>query len=364
MIRVNVHPRTLPFDHIARSTYNLFHNNIFQQMATSNEEPPESASLPAPALDSHLQDTIGDPLQEKPQEVFRVVGQNINGISPRNDFNKWKEILQSTITHEIDALCISETNVEWRHPLVAAKLPAIIKRFFNHSRLTTTTSSIKFEKAYKPGGTAALLTNEWTGRIFQCEQDSSGLGRWTTTMMAGKQHRKIALISSYQVCKTSIHQCGLTTSFSQQWHLLRSQGHELPNPRERFWNDLTSHIHSLQAKQFQIILLGDFNTTNTKDEHNPVNNLLQKCNLSDAIEHFHECSTHTSYSRGTTIIDYCLVSTDLLPSIRACGYLPLYFLCFSDHRSFYVDFDSSILFGGSPPKISKPTARYVKSRDS
>ena len=40
------------------------------------------------------------------------------------------------------------------------------------------------------------------------------------------------------------------------------------------------------------------------------------------------------------------------------------FLCFSDHRSLYVDFDSSILFGGSPPKIAKPTARFVKSRDS
>ena len=29
-----------------------------------------------------------------------------------------------------------------------------------------------------------------------------------------------------------------------------------------------------------------------------------------------------------------------------------------------MDFDSNALFGGSPPKISKPTARFVNSRDS
>ena len=72
----------------------------------------------------------------------------------------------------------------------------------------------------------------------------------------------------------------------------------------------------------------------------------------------------TSYSRGATIIDYCFLSTEFLPCIRACGYLPLHFFSYSDRRSLYVDFNSVTLFGGSPPKIPKPTARFVKSRDS
>ena len=234
MIRSNVHPRTLPFDQIARTTYSLFNHNIFRQMANSTDEPPEPTSNTYPLSDPHLQDTIGDQIKEKHPNVFRVVGQNINGISPRNNFNKWNEILQSTITHEIDALCLSETNVEWRHPTTASKIPEITKRFFRHSRLTTTTSSVKFERTYKPGGAATLITNEWTGRILHCEPDNSGLGRWTTTTMTGRRHRKIAIIGAYQLCKTSIHQCGITTCYSQQWHILRSQGVELPNPREKF----------------------------------------------------------------------------------------------------------------------------------
>ena len=364
MIRPNVHPCTLSLDQIARTTYSLFNNNIFRQMANNTDEIPEPTDHTHQYFDPHFQDTIGDQIKEKPTNVFRVVGQNANGISPRNDFQKWNEILQSTITHEIDALCLSETNVEWRHPITASKIPAITKRFFNHSRLTTTTSSVKFERIFKPGGAATLITNEWTSRILNCEPDNSGLGRWTTTTMTGRRHKKLAIIGAYQLCKTSIHQCGITTCYSQQWHILRSQGVELPNPREKFWIDLTNHIRSLQSQQFQIILLGDFNTTDTADRHNPINALRQRCNLTDAIGHCHDCSNHTSYSRGTTIIDYCLVSTDILPSIRSCGYLPLHFLCFSDHRSLYVDFDSSILFGGSPSKIAKPTARFVKSRDS
>ena len=362
--RPNVHPRTLPFDSIARTTYNIFNNNIFRQMATNSEEPTESPSPTSPSIDPHHQDTIGNPLTDKATSVFRVVGQNINGISPFNNFNKWNEILQSTVSHEIDALCLSETNVEWRHPAVASKIPTITKRFFQQSRFTTTTSSVKFDRIYKPGGAATLITNEWTGRIIRCEQDNSGLGRWTTTMMNGKHHKKIALITAYQVCQSSIHHCGITTSYSQQWHLLRSQGDEFPDPRRQFWTDITRHIQSLQANHFQIIIIGDFNTNKTLDTHNPLTSLQQRCQLNDAIGHLHDCSNRSSYSRGTTIIDYCLIITELTPCVRSCGYLPLHYLSFSDHRGLYVDFDASTLFGGSPPKIAKPTARFVKSRDS
>ena len=361
MIRGAAHPRSLPFDTITRTTYSLFNNDIFRRMATSDT--PEPAP-PTSSLDSHLQDVLGDPLQEKLPHTFRLLSQNVNGISPSNEFVKWKEILQSLVTHNIDTACFSETNIEWRHPTATSRIPALTKRFFQHSRLSTTTSSIKFDRIYKPGGAATLITNEWTGRILNCDADHSGLGRWTTTTMTGKRHRKIAIISAYQVCKTSIHQCGFTTNFAQQWHLLRAQGNEFPDPRRRFWQDLTRHIRDLQSKQFQIILLGDFNSSRADTGHNPIDTLLKDCLLSDAIGHHHDCSRGTSYSRGNSIIDYCLISDSLLPSIRSCGYLPLHFFCYSDHRSLYVDFDSTILFGGAPPKISKPTARFVNSRDS
>ncbi len=356
-----VHPRTLPFDAIAQTTYSIFHNNIFRQMASSTDNPPPSNT---PEYDHHHQNTIGHNITEKPPKTFRLFGQNTNGISYKHEFVKWQEILQSTVSHEIDCLCLYETNIEWQHPTTATKIPDITKKFFTHSRLSTATSSVRFDRIYKPGGVACLTTNEWTGRIIRCERDATGLGRWTTTLLNGRRHRKIALICAYQVCKTSIQSCGMNTCFAQQWHLLRSQGDELPDPRRRFWEDLTKYIQRLQVDNFEIILTGDFNTSTATTGHNPLLSLMATCHLHDAIEQYHDCSHQTSYSRGTSIIDYCFVSTDILASVRSCGYLPLHFFCFSDHRAFYVDFDSDSLFGNQPPKIAKSTARFVKSRDS
>ena len=359
------HPRTLPFDRIVQNTYNLFNNNIFHHMSTHSTTPLASSTISPPAhYSNHLQEPIGDPLTEKPPNTFRIFSQNINGISPNNKFNKWKEILQSTVTHEIDFLSLSETNIEWRHTHVNNHIPQITKRFFRHSRLLTTTSSVKFERIFKPGGTASLTTNEWTGRILRCEADPSGLGRWTTTVMTGRKNRKIALINAYQVCKATINTCGITSCFAQQWHLLRAQGTELPDPRQSFWNDLHQHIATLQATSHKIILMGDFNTSISDHPTNPITRLQEKCLLTDAIAHFHNCHKHSSYSRGSTIIDFLLVSVDLLPCIKSSGYLPLHFFAYSDHRGLYADFNSDALFGGAPPKISKPTARFVKSRDS
>ena len=286
--------------------------------------------------------------------------QNINGISPIHDFNKWKETLQSTVTYNVDILCLSETNLEWHHPKVLKTMETINKRFFQTSPLNTTNSSIRFRRMFKPGGTASLVLNEWTGRIFGNEQDPSGLGRWTTTKMSGRRHKKIAIISSYQVCHTSIHQCGITTCYAQQWHLLRSNGIEFPDPRRQFWQDITQHIRLLQNGGFQIILCGDFNTS-IDGPKSALANLCESCHLVDPVSYLHDTKQTSSYSRGSTIIDYCLVSLDILPCVRTCGYLPLHQFCYSDHRGLFIDFDSNTLFGSKPPAIARPTNRSVRS---
>ena len=316
MISPTIHPRTLPFDRIVNTTYSLFHNNIFRRMATSLELPePRIDPAHTLQLDHHMQNTIGDTLHNKETTTFRILGQNANGISPRNNFSKWNEILQSTITHDVDVLCLSETNVEWRHHHVSARLEAITKKFFRHSRLTTASSSIKFERMFKPGGTATLITNEWTGRILKCESDPSGLGRWTTAMLTGKQHRKIAIISAYQVCQTSITTCGLTTCFSQQWHLLRAQGDVTPSPRERFWTDLTRYIQGL-------------NITNTRSSSLAISTQPREATT---IIHF-DASEHLATSATRWVTSMIPQITQVIPAVPPSSIIvlsaPTFFLAY------------------------------------
>ena len=97
-------------------------------MATANTTEPTPSTSPT---DFHLQDILGDPLTEKLPNTFRLLSQNVNGISPSNEFNKWKEILQSIVTHNIDVACFSETNVEWRNTVdVLAEEPEGVGYFF------------------------------------------------------------------------------------------------------------------------------------------------------------------------------------------------------------------------------------------
>ena len=161
MSTLAAHPRTLPFDCIARTTYSIFNNNIFHKIATTQDKNNESDTAEN-LYDHHHQDTIGQPLTEKAPFTFRLFGQNINGLAHQHNFNQWGEILQSTVRDDIDCLCLSETNIEWRHPCISSKIPTITKKLIQHSRLITSTSSIKFDRMYKPGGTASLITNEWT----------------------------------------------------------------------------------------------------------------------------------------------------------------------------------------------------------
>ena len=91
------------------------------------------------------------PVAQKSPKTFQILGQNTNGISPKNDFNKWHEILQSTISHEIDYLNLYETNTNWNHAIASTKITDITRRFFSISRLSTSTSSIRFDHVYKPG---------------------------------------------------------------------------------------------------------------------------------------------------------------------------------------------------------------------
>ena len=179
-------------------------------MSTSLEPPPAITLLDQDV--NHLQLPIGHSLLTKFSSTFRILSQNVNGISPVYDFNKWKETLQSIVTHNVDFLCLSETNLEWRHPKIWPTLTSISKQFFQTSRLTTSTNAIRYACMFKPGGVASFLAvNEWTGQVYECKQDPAGLGQWTTTKLAGRRNKKSAIINAYQDCHTSIHQIGMNS---------------------------------------------------------------------------------------------------------------------------------------------------------
>ena len=56
------------------------------------------------------------------------------------------------------------------------------------------------------------------------QQDPSGMGRWTSIIINGRNKMKVTIISAYCVCITTIKNAGSNTSFCQQWDVLKERG--------------------------------------------------------------------------------------------------------------------------------------------
>jgi hypothetical protein len=70
-----------------------------------------------------------------------------------------------------------------------------------------------------------------------------------------------------------------------------------------------------------------------------------------------------TYARGLTRIDYALVSPELADAVAASGYKPFHQRIKSDHRGFYINFNTSILFGNQTPLLAPIASRNFTSKN-
>jgi hypothetical protein len=68
------------------------------------------------------------------------------------------------------------------------------------------------------------------------------------------------------------------------------------------------------------------------------------------------------YIRGSTRIDYALISPDLVGAVKSCGYEPFQKLVKSDHRGLYLDFDTSLLFGNATQPLGPAALRNFTAK--
>jgi hypothetical protein len=112
-----------------------------------------------------------------------------------------------------------------------------------------------------------------------------------------------------------------------------------------------------------VILCGDFN--DILDMNSP---LIQLCTdpalqMVDILSTLHPTtSVLPTCDRGSTRIDFALISPDLVPTIRRCGYLPFRLYIDSDHRFLFLDFSTSVLFG-DPSKLASIPTCGIRSKD-
>ena len=124
-------------------------------------------------------------------------------------------------------------------------------------------------------------------------------------------------------------------------------------PRQLFGHDLKALVESLQDKDHQIVLMGDWNS-----EYPLLEEWMLDLGLVNVLKERHgEIGPRTCIKSKNSPIDCVFASPQL--KIRNGGLLSFGRLD-SDHRALWIDIPKFLLYGYNPPPMINPNARRLK----
>ena len=299
----------------------------------------------------------GDDLKDKEDSVFRVYGQNVNGLSldrRGGQFDSLCKVLKET---QADVMCGQEHQLDSGQPQVKSILYQTCRQHWQRSRLVFGTTTVPFCSMHKPGGTFMVAAGNVTGRIQSQQSDS--LGRWVSQTFQGASGRRITIVSAYQVVSDVVVP-GTTTAAAQQQSLLIQRNDPIQAPRKAFRRDLARYLQECKSAGDEIMLLGDFNEV-MGDDPDGMTFIAHKLELFDMMSSRHPYQPPVTYSRGRRCLDYGLATPLVIQAITRCGYEPFHFRHPSDHRAYYFDLDVNLLFRTQIQQLSKFKPRTLYS---
>jgi hypothetical protein len=311
-------------------------------------------------LQSQCQDYVGHKLRKKTKSTMRLLMCNPNGLTGPGQFNKLERLKHKSLSYQLDALCIVEHGQNLRHIPVQYQLKHQTQGWWQHRRISQTYNK-HFDTGNQSqvGGVSIILADTLAHRSSSTSNDPTGLGRWTSILVRGKQSFVTRIVCTYRPCKSS----GPETAYIQQ-ALYFYQINRKGDPRKLFMEDLASAIIGWRQNGERIIVVGDFNTGDKTSPHQISrfwSPWLQKTGLIDVHGSlFGSTNIPSTHERGKVQIDYIFVSPDL--TIKRAGLLP--FSKFpGDHRALWVDIELKDMVGYKPPSLSLFTARRLKLQD-
>jgi exonuclease III len=299
----------------------------------------------------------GDTLSPKVETVTRLYALNVNGLSLDKRGGQFDTLCSLIKETQADILCCQEHNIDTTNAQAKAILHTTVRNHWQRSCLTYGNSPIPFHSFYKPGGTMTITVNNLSGRVV--EQTSDKWGRWVAHTYQGRNGKRLIVFNAYQVVQKPIKP-GKITVASQQHSLLIQAVDPTTNPRTAFRRDLTKEIQNCREKGFAIILLGDFNEAFGSDPDGMVKIAMDN-DLVNVMETWNSNSLPATYARGNKCIDYVLASPDILPAIVSAGYEPFNEKFHTDHRAYFIDFDTTLLFGSTTQHLSSLEPRIMSS---
>jgi hypothetical protein len=152
------------------------------------------------------------------------------------------------------------------------------------------------------------------------------------------------------------------TAASQQQSLLLQSQDVTSNPRTAFRRDLLTYLKLQQLKGNEILLVGDFNEPFGSDPEG-MEKIATEIQLLDLMSIRHSSRPPATYARGHTRLDYALSTTHVAAALNRSGYEPFNERFHTDHKAYFLDFNTARLFGAPTQKLDMATQRILKSKN-
>ncbi len=295
----------------------------------------------------------------KQQGIFRIMGENCNGLNNRIGSNgKIAKALDIKEDLHIDCLMYCEHRINFRHKENKNDL----KQMFQHELVCTAVSAHNIHEGkvagrVQEGGTGTICFGESTGYIKKTGRDSEGLGRWSWILFCDTNGHSTQVITAYNLCKNTNANLGTTYQQQQQYFITKKK--DLTSPLFLLWKHLVKQIKEWCKAGERIIL---FMNNNEHVINGPLGKEMadkEGLDLREAIVQHTGLSPGATFFRGSRPINGMWVSSNLKIS-NACV-MPFGY-GIGDHRAFILDIPIESLVGVDPVKIAQPAGRRLNSR--
>lgn len=229
----------------------------------NNQKPATTTTTMATPTPNHgvPQDTperFGDDVTTKHDNSIRIMFQNINGLPAKKDKQKNTHILETVNGFETDIFAASEVNKYWPNIPADHRPQHRFRGWWENSHIGFAyNSTFRQKQASQPGGNMIITTGHAATRVKggKTNNDPSGLGRWCSTPIRGKNGMSLRIVSAYRPSNKIAKR---NTTYSQHIRYFNQISRD-GCPQQLFWDDLFAQLDEWRKTDELIILAVDAN---------------------------------------------------------------------------------------------------------
>jgi hypothetical protein len=262
---------------------------------------------------------------------------------------------------QAETIVFSETTIKWHKFQLRDNMQKLFTKAFGAARTEYSATSDKFETMYhKPEGTTCRELCQIVHHIVNLGREDTGCGRWSYLTYAAKEGKKVAIVSSYIVCKQT--NAGDLTSSKQQLGTIYEDEELRPfllDPHTQTLIDFQYFLEELKENGHEVLSLMDANQTEEQTFQPQIHNtklvkkkgfhvdgsidgslkiFMRNCGLINVLRQMHEgiVPNNHAHHRSVQIYTPPLITASLAEYVLDVGLLDRSILQI-DHSGFFVD---------------------------